>query len=393
MVSSEPFVARTLAAPRVINIADLRRLAKRRLPRVVFDYIDGGAESEVTLRENCRVFEQVTFRPRGAVAAPQTDLQTTVLGTKLALPFLLAPVGSTRMCYPRGEAVAAQAGGEAGTAYVLSTLSGCKLEEVKAATTGPCWYQVYLVGGRKVTRAAIERAQAAGFSALVVTIDTPVAGLRERDVRNGTKELVGRRPWTMLPFVWQFLARLAGFLLDGGLMRFPNVVLPDGPMAYADVGRRARAVGGVMAGPQVDPGSLERPNRGQGRAHRRGCAACRRRGRGSYRGLEPWRAPAGWRGGYAAGAAGSGRRGARTGRGPAGQGAASRANSWLSGARAALEAMPAVALYSISGNAPRLSMRILRARRKARLSRCRKTNVWAEGETERYDRLRPRGPR
>jgi len=232
-------VARTLAAPRVVNIADLRRLARRRLPRVVFDYIDGGAENEVTLRENCRVFDQVTFRPRGAVAAPRTDLQTTVLGTTLALPFLLAPVGSTRMFYPHGEAVAAQAAGEAGTAYVLSTLSGCKLEEVKAATTGPCWYQVYLVGGREVTRAAIERARAAGFSALVVTIDTPVAGLRERDVRNGTKELVTRRPWTMLPFVWQFLARprwLAGFLSDGGMMRFPNVVLPDGPMAYADVG-------------------------------------------------------------------------------------------------------------------------------------------------------------
>ena len=232
-------MARTLAAPRVVNIADLRRLAERRLPRVVFDYIDGGAESEITLRENCRVFDQVTFRPRGAVAAPKTDLQTTVLGTTLALPFLLAPVGSTRMFYPRGEAVAAKAGGEAGTAYVLSTLSGCKLEEVKAATTGPCWYQVYLVGGREVTRAAIERARAAGFSALVVTIDTPVAGLRERDVRNGTKELVSRRPWTMLPFVWQFLARprwLAGFLFDGGLMRFPNVVRPDGPMAYADVG-------------------------------------------------------------------------------------------------------------------------------------------------------------
>ncbi len=239
LVSPGPHVARTLAAPRVVNIADLRRLAKRRLPRVVFDYIDGGAESEVTLRENCRAFDQVTFRPRGAVAAPKTDLQTTVLGTTLALPFLLAPVGSTRMFYPRGEAVAAQAGGEAGTAYVLSTLSGCKLEEVKAATAGPCWYQVYLVGGREVTRAAIERARAAGFSALVVTIDTPVAGLRERDVRNGTKELVSRRPWTMLPFVWQFLARprwLAGFLSDGGMMRFPNVVRPDGPMAYADVG-------------------------------------------------------------------------------------------------------------------------------------------------------------
>ena len=93
------------------------------------------------------------------------------------------------------------------------------------------WYQLYLLGGREVAAAAIERARAAGCTALVVTIDTPVAGLRERDVRNGTRELLTRRPLSMLPHVWQFLARpgwLAGFLADGGLMDFPNVVLPGG---------------------------------------------------------------------------------------------------------------------------------------------------------------------
>ena len=223
----------------VVNIADLRRLAKRRLPRVVFDYIDGGADDEVTLRGNCRVFDAVTFRPRCAVATAACDLRTTVLGTPLALPFLLGPIGSTRMFYPHGEAVAAQAAGAAGTAYTLSTLSGSRLEEVRAASTGPLWYQLYLVGGHDVAKKAIARAREAGFSALVVTIDTPVAGLRERDVRNGTKELLTRRVWSMLPFVPQFLARprwLAGFLSDGGLMTFPNIVLPDGPMLYADVG-------------------------------------------------------------------------------------------------------------------------------------------------------------
>ncbi|HWF83854.1 MAG TPA: alpha-hydroxy acid oxidase [Vicinamibacterales bacterium] len=227
-------------APAVVNIADLRRLAKRRLPKAVFDYIDGGADAEITLRENCRAFEMVRFRPRCAVATPACDLSTTVLGTRLALPFLLAPVGSSRMFYPRGEAVAAREADAAGTAYILSTLSGCRLEEVKAASNGPCWYQLYLAGGRDVALAAIARARAAGFSALVVTIDTPVAGLRERDVRNGTKELLTRNPWTMLPFVSQFLARprwLAGCLGDGGLMTFPNVMLADrGPMPYADVG-------------------------------------------------------------------------------------------------------------------------------------------------------------
>ena len=105
-------------SPRVLNIADLRRLAKRRLPRVAFDYIDGGADGEVTLRENCRIFDDVLFRPRCAVSAP-ADLRTRVLGHDLALPFALAPVGSSRMFYPRGEVVAAGAAGEAGTAYTL----------------------------------------------------------------------------------------------------------------------------------------------------------------------------------------------------------------------------------------------------------------------------------
>jgi isopentenyl diphosphate isomerase/L-lactate dehydrogenase-like FMN-dependent dehydrogenase len=230
---------KSVDSPQVVNIADLRRLAQRRLPKVVFDYIDGGADAELTLRENSRIFDDVLFRPRNAVAMPQCDLRTTIFGQELALPFVLAPVGSSRMFYPRGEVVAARAAGAAGTAYSLSTLSGCRVEEVKAGTTGPVWYQVYLVGGRDIATAAIERANACGCSALLVTVDTAVAGLRERDFRNGTKELLTRNLTTMLPFVHQFLARprwLASFLADGGLMSFPNVALPDGPMSYADVG-------------------------------------------------------------------------------------------------------------------------------------------------------------
>src|SRR5205809_2286243 len=231
---------RSVQAPHVLNINDLRRLAKRRLPRVVFDYIDGGAEREITMNENSRIFDDVIFRPRSAVATDRCDLRTTVLGTTLELPFLLAPVGSSRMFYPRGESVAARAAGAAGTVYTLSTLSGSRVEDVKAATAGPVWYQLYLVGGRDVAKAGIERATAAGCSALVVTIDTAVSGLRERDFRNGTIELLSRRPLAMLPHVPQFLARprwLLSFLRDGGLMKFPNVVLPgEGPMRYADVG-------------------------------------------------------------------------------------------------------------------------------------------------------------
>ena len=228
----------SVGPPRIVNIADLRLAAKRRLPRVAFDYIDGGADAEVTLRENCRAFEDVRLRPRSAVATKHCDLKTTVLGTTLELPFLLAPVGSSRMFYPRGEEVAARAAGEAGTAYILSTLAGCHVRDVTAASRGPVWYQLYLVGGHNVARAAIERAKDAGCSALVVTIDTPVAGLRERDHRNGMKGLASGKALEMLPHILQFLSRprwLAAYVADGGLMKFPNIVLPSGPMPYADV--------------------------------------------------------------------------------------------------------------------------------------------------------------
>src|SRR5206468_9234668 len=182
---------RKLEPPRVVNIADLRRLAEQRLPKVVFDYLDGGAEDEITMRENCRSFEDVMFRPRQAVATAPRDLSTKVLGAEIAFPAMLAPVGYSRMMHPDGEAGAARAAGNAGTGYILSTISGYKMEEVKAATKGPCWYQLYLVGGREAAEAGIARAQAAGFSALVVTVDTPVAGMRERDSRNGMRQLVG----------------------------------------------------------------------------------------------------------------------------------------------------------------------------------------------------------
>jgi isopentenyl diphosphate isomerase/L-lactate dehydrogenase-like FMN-dependent dehydrogenase len=231
---------RAVAPPRIVNIEDLRKAAKRRLPRAVFDYIDGGADREITLDRNCQAYNDVSFRPRCAVANAKYSLATTVLGIPVALPFLLAPVGSSRMFYPRGEEVAAHAAGDAGTVYILSTLSGCLLEDVRRATAGPAWYQLYLVGGRDVALASIARARNAGYSALVVTIDTPVAGLRERDLRNGMKELVTRNPLEMLPFIWQFAAKprwLSGFFRDGGMMSFPNVVLPgEGPMPYADVG-------------------------------------------------------------------------------------------------------------------------------------------------------------
>ncbi len=226
-----------------VNIADLRLMAERRLPRMAFDYIDGGAEREWTLRENMRAFEDVLFRPRSAVATATCDLKTTVVGLPIDLPLVLAPVGSSRMFYPRGEEEAAGAAGKAGTIYTLSTLSGCTMEDVKSATSGNAWYQLYLVGGRDVALKAIARAKACGYKALVVTIDTPVAGMRERDSRNGVKQLLAK-DISSVPYLGQMLTRpgwLYGFFGDGGLMNFPNIVLNDGPMGYADVGAALEA--------------------------------------------------------------------------------------------------------------------------------------------------------
>jgi isopentenyl diphosphate isomerase/L-lactate dehydrogenase-like FMN-dependent dehydrogenase len=233
---------RPLSTSRYVNIEDLRRGARRRLPRAVFDYIDGGADRENTLDRNARAYNDIIFRPRCAVAVKNYALKTTVLGTEIAMPIILAPVGSSRMFYPRGEEVAAKVAGEFGTIYTLSTLSGCLLEDVKKATTGPAWYQLYLVGGHDVARGSIERARKAGYSAIVVTIDTPVAGMRERDVHNGTTELLTGGMLTKLPFLPDVFAHpgwLISFLLDGGVPRLQNVIVPgeDGQgMPMMDVG-------------------------------------------------------------------------------------------------------------------------------------------------------------
>src|SRR5690606_15186462 len=230
--------------PTVVSVADLRRLARRRLPRMVFDYIDGGAEDERTLRANEAAFAELTWRPRSAVVHPEVDLRTTVLGHELSLPVILAPVGSSRMFWPRGEAQAAAAAGEAGTVYTLSTLSGTRMEEVREESSGPCWYQLYLCGGREVGLKAVARAKACGYSALVVTIDTPVAGMRERDVRNGSAQLIARRFPDVVPFLPQVLVKpgwVLDFWRDGFPMDFPNILLPEGPMPYADIGAQLAA--------------------------------------------------------------------------------------------------------------------------------------------------------
>ena len=182
------------------------------------------------------------------------------------------------MFYPRGEEVAARAAGEAGTTYMLSTLSGCRVEDVKAATRGPVWFQLYLVGGRDVaTRRRSHRAQ--GRRLLGARRHHRHAGRRHARTRfrNGTKELIVAATRSRCfrisgssscgPAGWR------AFLRDGGLMKFPNIVLPDGPMPYADVGAALEQSMVCWNDSPLDPRRVERTDRREGRAHRRRCAA------------------------------------------------------------------------------------------------------------------------
>jgi L-lactate dehydrogenase (cytochrome) len=215
---------------RAVSIEDLRELAFRRVPKIVFNYIDGGAEGEWTLRENRRAFDEVTFRPQQAVAVRACDLRTRVLGMELSMPVLLAPVGYLRVMHPDGEIGAARAAGRAGVGIILSTVSGYRLEDVKTASTGQVWYQFYLTGGRAAAESALRRALDVGYSVLVITIDSTVIGYREREARDGMEELLRGSAWSKIPFLPDVLAHplwLRRFLLDGGLPDMPNIVTPE----------------------------------------------------------------------------------------------------------------------------------------------------------------------
>jgi isopentenyl diphosphate isomerase/L-lactate dehydrogenase-like FMN-dependent dehydrogenase len=215
---------------RAVNIEDLRELARRRVPKIVFNYIDGGADDEWTLLENRRAFDTITFRPHQAVALPACDLRTRVLGTELSMPLLLAPVGYLRVMHPDGEIAAARAAGRAGVGFILSTVSGHRLEDVKAASAGQVWYQLYLTGGRAAAENAMRRAMDVGYTVLVITIDSTVIGHRERELRDGMEQLLRGNIWSKVPFTSQVLTRprwLMRFLLDGGLPDMPNIVSPE----------------------------------------------------------------------------------------------------------------------------------------------------------------------
>lgn len=177
-------VERKLA--RAASVDDLRRIARKRLPRGVFDYIDGGAEDERTMRANADAFATYSFRPRVLRDVSQVDPSTTILGRPASLPLVLAPTGFTRIADPAGELAVARSSTRFALPYTLSTLATRSIEEVATASgSGRRWFQVYVWRDRGLVQHMVERAAASGYEALMLTVDTAVLGRRERDVRRG----------------------------------------------------------------------------------------------------------------------------------------------------------------------------------------------------------------
>jgi L-lactate dehydrogenase (cytochrome) len=210
------------------SIDDLREFARRRLPRALFDYIDGAACSEETLRANRRDFERITLRQKLLVDVSERTLATTVLGTPLAMPIILGPVGSAGVFSRRGEAAAARAAERCGITLCLSNASICPIEEVKAAAGMPFWMQLYMNKDRDESVRLIERAQAAGCSALVFTVDSQLNGKRDRDVRNGREGEFTGVPSVKFRNVLDMMRRV-GWMVDilrGGRLTFGNYPKP-----------------------------------------------------------------------------------------------------------------------------------------------------------------------
>jgi isopentenyl diphosphate isomerase/L-lactate dehydrogenase-like FMN-dependent dehydrogenase len=220
------------AVRELVSVEDYREVARRRLPRVVFDYIDGGAESESTVRSNRAAFEAVTFRPQGGMDPARVETGTSLLGNNISMPVLIAPCGASHAVNSAGDKAGAMAAAAKGTVFVQSTLSGFPVAElVETAKGSPVWYQAYRVGDRAMADRAIARARDAGAQALVVTIDTAVVSLRERDRRTGGMALLGKSKFSAARHGSQ-LARHPRWLLDrlshGVYPKLMNVLDEDG---------------------------------------------------------------------------------------------------------------------------------------------------------------------
>ncbi len=187
----------------VLEIADLKKLARRRVPKMFFDYADSGAWTETTYRANESDFAKIKLRQRVLVDMTDRSLATTMIGQNVTMPVALSPTGLAGMQHADGEILAAQAAQEFGVPFTLSTMSICSIEDVAAATKKPFWFQLYVMKDRDFVRNLIERAKAAGCSALVLTLDLQILGQRHKDLRNG----LSAPPKFTPKHIWQMMTR------------------------------------------------------------------------------------------------------------------------------------------------------------------------------------------
>jgi L-lactate dehydrogenase (cytochrome) len=243
-------VARRLRT--ALTVEDMRRIAKRRLPHGVFDYIDGGAEDERALANNSAAFGLIEFCPNVLRDVSEIDVSTTLLGKPVSMPLVLAPTGYTRLTHSQGELSVARAGERAGIPYSLSTMSTRSIEEVAAVSNGAKWFQVYTWKDRGLVREMVERAAAAGYEAIILTVDTAVLGRRERDARRGFSIPPRIGPGTIVdgivhpawtydfmthePMTFANVAHLSQYGGDGDMGRGQYVMMNfDQKLAWSDV--------------------------------------------------------------------------------------------------------------------------------------------------------------
>jgi L-lactate dehydrogenase (cytochrome) len=196
---------------RCYSIADLRKMAKRRIPAPVFNYMDGGAEDEITLRRNSSSFEQYQLVPRVLRDVSKVDASTSILGQQSSLPLILSPTGMSRLFHYKGEEAVSRAAQKAGLIYTLSSMSTHSIEEVATFSDGPKWFQIYVWRDRELLKSFFDRCRNSGYTALCLTVDVPVFGLRERDLKSGLTippELTFRTMFDTLmrpEWLWQYL--------------------------------------------------------------------------------------------------------------------------------------------------------------------------------------------
>lgn len=228
---------------RAHNIADMRTLARRRLPRGMFEFIDRGTEDEVALRANRAAFERITLRPRVLMDVSHRRLQTSIFGHEVTMPLAIAPTGAAGLLWYEGEIAVARAAAEAGIPYTLSTVSFTALERMADAVKGRLWFQLYLTADAGLNDSLVSRAQAAGYEALVLTVDTVGDSNREYNLRNGFTVPVSLSARSMVDAAlrpgWLCQVFLRQLLL-AGMPRFANF-----PAEHS--GLRSRQVGATMA--------------------------------------------------------------------------------------------------------------------------------------------------